>query len=124
MSNGMKQDRDSRLNNFFAHERRQMFEPGPFFAQKVMARLRETPATRPVVWDAVPGAVRPVFALALVLLFSVLAVQLLMPIEPSRGPIEAAMTSELSPSEVLLFTGAEAPSSADYIQELILEPAQ
>jgi hypothetical protein len=125
MSNGMKkQDREIGLKDFFANEQKRFFEPGPFFAQKVLARLRETPATRPVIWDGVPGAVRPVFALALMLLFAVLAVQLLMPIEPSRGPVEAAMTSELSPSEVLLFTGAEAPTSATYIQELILEPGQ
>jgi hypothetical protein len=115
---------NSDLNSFFKDERKRVFEPSPFFAQKVMARLRAKPAFQAGVWEFVPGAVRPVFALALMMLFAVLAIQILMPIEPTRGAIEAAVTSDLSPSEVLLFTGAEAPTSSAYIQELILEPGR
>jgi hypothetical protein len=112
------------LNNFFNEERKRVFEPGPFFTQKVMARLKDVARSEISLWDAIPGAVRPVFAVALMLLFAVLAVQILVPVEPSRGAIDAAMTSGLTPSEVLLFTGAEAPTNSVYIQELILEPGQ
>jgi hypothetical protein len=76
------------------------------------------------VWESVPGASRPVFALALTILFAVLAIQILVPIEPTRGAIETYMSSGLTPSETLLFTGVETPSSSVYIEELILEPAE
>jgi hypothetical protein len=118
------------LNKFFEQERKRVFEPSPFFTEKVMARLTEKGAlgasgvSGVSIWEFVPGAMRPVFALALMLLFAVLAVQILVPVEPTRCAIEAAMTSELSPTEVLLFTGAEAPTSATYVQELILEPGR
>jgi hypothetical protein len=112
------------LNSFFKEERKRVFEPSPFFSQKVMAQLRAMPAVELGIWEVIPGAVRPVFAVALMLLFAVLAIQILVPVEPARGAIEAAMTSDLSPSEVLLFTGADAPTSSVYIQELILEPGQ
>ena len=114
----------TKLDNFFKEERKRVFEPNPFFTQRVMARLREATGSEAGVWEIVPGAVRPVFALALMLLFAVLAIQILVPVEPTRGAIEAAVTSDLTPSEVLLFTGGEAPTNSVYIQELILEPGQ
>jgi hypothetical protein len=115
----------SDMNSFFREERKRVFEPGPFFVQKVMARLKSQPSIAELsIWDVIPSATRSVFALALTLLFAVLAVQILMPVEPARGPIEAYVTSDLSASETLLFTGAEVPTSAAQIEELFLEPGQ
>lgn len=115
---------NSDLNRFFKEERKQVFEPGPFFVRKVMSRLEQL-GRQPAlgIWDVVPSASRSVFALALTLLFAVLAIQILVPIEPSRGAIEAYVSSDLTPSETLLFTGAE-PTTSVYIEELILEPGQ
>lgn len=114
----------SELKSFFDEERKRIFEPSPFFTQKVMTRLRQELTREVGIWELVPGAARPVFALALTLLFAVLAVQILVPVEPSRGPIEAYVSSDLTPSETLMFIGAEAPTSAAQIEELILEPSR
>jgi hypothetical protein len=116
------------LNQFFKEERKRVVEPGPFFVRKVMARLereaREGRLAARGVWEYVPNASRRVFALALTILFVVLAIQIMVPIEPRRGTIETYMSSGLTPSETLLFTGVEAPTSSVYIEELILEPAE
>jgi hypothetical protein len=118
---------NSDLNNFFKEERKRVMEPSPFFTQRVMARLEQLkrqPVFEANIWELVPAAARPVFAVALTLLFAVLAVQILVPIEPSRGGIEAWVSSDLTPSETLLFTGAETPTNAAYIEEFFLEPGQ
>ena len=73
---------NSTLNNFFKEERKRVFEPGPYFTQRVMARLSETV---PSIWEVIPRAIRPVMALSMILLFGVLAVQILIPVEPA-GP--------------------------------------
>jgi hypothetical protein len=118
---------NSDLNNFFREERKRVVEPGPFFVQRVMTRLgqvRGQSLSEMSIWDIVPAATRPVFAIALTILFAVLAIQILVPIEPSRGAIDAYVSSGLTPSETLLFTGAETPTNAAYIEEFILEPGQ
>ena len=84
---------NSTLNNFFKEERKRVFEPGPYFTQRVMARLSETV---PSIWDLIPRAIRPVMALSLILLFGVLAVQILIPVEPAGpGPIMAVVGQDL-----------------------------
>lgn len=118
---------NSDLNNFFNEERKRVFEPGPFFAQRVLAQLRSVriPTRVPAIWDTVPAATKPVFAIALMLLFAVLAVQLLIPIEPTRGAVEAYVTVDLTPTETLLLTGADAPfNAAQILDELTLEPSE
>jgi hypothetical protein len=107
------------LKNFFNEERKRVFEPGPYFAQRVMARLSER---LPGFWDLIPRATRPVTALALVLLFAVLAVQILVPVEPTRGPIEAYMGQDLTPSELSLFIDPQLPDSIQFEEWALLEP--
>ena len=93
---------NSTLNNFFKEERKRVFEPGPYFTQRVMARVSQAV---PGVWDVIPRAVRPVMALALILLFAVLSVQILLPVEPSGtpGPIMAYAAQDLTQTEFSLF---------------------
>ena len=62
---------NSILNNFFKEERKRVFEPGPYFTQRVMARVSQAV---PSIWDVIPRATRPIMALSLVLLFGVLSV--------------------------------------------------
>jgi len=117
---------NSELNNFFKEEQKRVHEPGPYFAQRVMASLasaREKLA--PSVWEALPNAMRPLMAVALILLFAVLAVHILVPVEPTRGAFEAYVRQDLSPREQLLLADAPDGASAAQIEELIvLEPMQ
>ena len=107
-------------NSFFKEERKQVFEPGPFFTQRVMAQLT---ARTPGVWDMVPRATGPVVALALVLLFAVLGVQILVPVEPARGAIEAYVGQDLTPSERMLIIGQQVPARVQFEEWTLLEPA-
>jgi len=121
---------NSELNNFFKEEQKRVFEPGPYFTQRVMARLVSGPsgveARAPGIWDVLPNAMRPIVAVALMLLFAVLAIQILMPVEPSRGAIEAYVKQDLSPREQMLFADPQAGAGKAQFEELIVleEPAQ
>jgi len=116
---------NSDLNNFFKEEQKHVFEPGPYFTQRVMAQLASAKEQlTPSVWDVLPSAIRPIMAVALVVLFGVLAVQILVPVEPVRGAIEAYNRQDLSPSEQLLLVDAPSPEGAEIEEILILEPMQ
>ena len=93
---------NSTLNNFFKEERKRVFEPGPYFTQRVMARVAQAV---PSVWDIIPYAARPVMALSLILLFGVLSIQIVMPVEPAgtAGPIMAYVGQDLTQAEFGLF---------------------
>lgn len=113
---------NSQLNDFFNQERKRVFEPGPYFTQRVMARLSERV---PSMWEFVPRAARPVMAVSLMVLFAALAVQLLIPVEPSRGPIEAYVIQDLNPRERMLFIGGDAtemPAGIQFEEWTLLEP--
>jgi hypothetical protein len=102
---------NSKLDNFFKEERNRVFEPGPYFTQRVMARLSETV---PSIWDLIPRATRPVMAISLILLFGILAVQILVPVERSgTGPIMAVVGQDLTQAEFRLFVDPTAPSDAE-----------
>jgi hypothetical protein len=59
----------------------------------------------PSIWDVIPYATRPVMALSLILLFGVLSLQIIFPVEPagSTGPILAYVTQDLTQDEFSLF---------------------
>lgn len=111
---------NSTLNNFFKEERKRVYEPGPYFAKRVMARLAETV---PSIWDAMPRAIRPVMAVSLILLFGVLTVQILVPVEsPGTGPIMAVVGQDLNEAELRLFVDNAAASDAELGDLLDLTP--
>jgi hypothetical protein len=110
----------STLKDFFNEERKRVFEPGPYFTQRVMARLSER---LPVVfWDFVPRATRPVMTLALVLLFAVLAAQILIPVELPTRPLETFYTQDLTAREHMLFVDPQVPASVQFEEWTLLEP--
>ncbi len=117
---------NSELNNFFKEEQKRIFEPGPYFTQRVMAQVASGKAKwTPGMWDMLPSAGRSVLAVALALLFVVLAIQILMPVEPTRGAIEAYVKQDLSPREQMLFADPQGRAGAAQIEELmVLEPIQ
>ena len=68
---------------------------------------------------------RPIMALSLALLFGVLAVQILVPVEPrTPGPIMAVVGQDLTPGEWLLFVDATVPSDAQLDELNLLEPVE
>ena len=116
---------NSDLNNFFKEEQKRVFEPGPFFVQRVMSRLASGKPLVPGVWDMLPSATRPVFALALMVLFAVLAVQILMPVQPTRSAIEAYLQQDLTTRERLLVVDPQANVGVAQFEEFIIsEPQQ
>jgi len=112
---------NSNLDEFFKKERSRVFEPGPYFTQRVMARLAGQIAAQREngLWDGVMAGARPVFALAMVLLLGILAVQLFLPVMPDRGPIDAVLAPEQTDGEHLIFTGTE-PSSPELEKMIII----
>jgi hypothetical protein len=117
---------NSELNNFFREEQKRVFEPGPYFTQRVMASLASGKAAlTQSVWDFMPNAVRPVLGVALAVLFAVLAVQILSPVEPTQSAYDTFMRQDLTPSEQLLYTDPQMDPSAAQLDDLILwEPMQ
>ena len=118
---------NSELNNFFKEEQKRVFEPGLYFTQRVMARLASgVERMTPGVWEVLANAMRPMMAMALLLLFAVLAVQILIPVEPTRGAIEAyVVQQDLSPrDQMLLFAGPDGASAAQIEELMVLEPLQ
>jgi len=112
---------NSELNNFFKEEQKRVFEPGPYFTQRVMTRLlSRDPLPAPGMWDVVPGAMRPVLALALTLLFAVLAVQILVPVEPARGAIEAYVGQDLTPREQMLLADPQGNAGAAQFEQIMM----
>jgi len=112
---------NSKLNNFFKEERKRVFEPGPYFAQRVMARVSQAV---PTVWDVIPRAVRPVMALSLILLFGVLSVQIVFPVEPAGTPglIMAYVAQDLTHDELSLFDLVVSSDELDDLNLLGLAP--
>lgn len=110
---------NSQLNDFFKEERKRVFEPGPYFTQRVMARLSER---APGFWEVIPRATRSVMTLALIVLFAVLAIQILVPVEPTRGPIEAYVGQDLTARERMLFIDPQVPASIQFEEWALLEP--
>ena len=112
---------NSTLNNFFKEERKRVFEPGPYFTQRVMARVSQSV---PGVWDVIPRAVRPVMALSLILLFAVLSIQIVLPVEPAGtpGPIMAYVAQDLTQAELSLFDLVGPSDELDDLSLLGLTP--
>ena len=108
---------NSKLDEFFKNERTRVFEPGPYFTQRVMARLKGQRENG--IWDGVVAGARPVFAIALVVLLAFLAIQLFVPIVPARGPIDAFLSPDQTDGEHLLYTGAD-PSSPELDKMIII----
>jgi hypothetical protein len=108
----------SEFKELFDSERRRVYEPGPFFTQRVMARLPKQVAGAGI-WDAIPGSSRPVLALALMLILCFMAVEVFVPQMPQRGMVESFLAIEQSPAESFLYTDIDVPSRQDVLEQLI-----
>jgi len=115
-----KRKMNPKLDEFFKSERARVFEPGPYFTQRVMARVSGFSSRRENgIWDDVLSGARPVFALAMVVLLAFMAIQLFLPDMPERGPIDAVLSPDQTDGEHLIFTGAD-PSSPELEKMIII----
>jgi len=106
------------LREFFEAERKKVFEPDAFFTQRVMARLNQRIGQDAGIWDALPASTRPVLALALMMIFCFVAVEMFIPQMPQRGMVESFLEPEQTPAESFLYNG-DVPSRQDVIEQLI-----
>jgi len=109
----------NRLQDFFNEERNRVFEPGPYFTQRVMARLNDRVSQESGIWDAISISTRPVLGIALVLILCFVAVQALIPQMPQRGMVESFIEPEQNPAESFLYNGNDVPSRQDVLEQLI-----
>jgi hypothetical protein len=107
------------LREFFEAERKRVVSPGPFFTQRVMARLRDRSVQDFGIWDVVPGSTRPVIAVALMLILCVAAVHMFVPQLPQRGMVESFLEPEQNPAESFLYNEADLPTRQDVLAQLI-----
>jgi len=111
------------LNEFLNAERKRVFEPDSYFAPRVVSQwtAQKRPAPRENgIWDFIPRATRPVFALALTLLLVFLTIETFVPVEPGIGMIEAYLAPEQSTADSVLYTESEVPSSRELLEQLIV----
>jgi hypothetical protein len=109
------------LKDFFDSERKRVFEPGPFFTSRVMARLNGGHRMEGALWEMIPTSVRPVLILALVLILGFMAGELFMPRVPNSGMVEASLESEQVPGEGILYgEDEEVPNGPELLEQLIV----
>ena len=109
------------LKDFFDSERKRVFEPGPYFTSRVMARLNGRRLADVPLWEMIPNSVRPVLILALVLIIGFMAGEVFLPRVPNRGMIEASLESEQQPGEGILYgEDDEVPNGQELLEQLIV----
>jgi hypothetical protein len=112
---------NSQLKEFFELERKRVIQPDPYFTQRVMARLDDQVIAESAgIWDVVPLAARQVLALALTVFLALITIDIFIPVEPSRGMMEAYLSGQHSADETFLYTEDEIPSDHDVLEHLIV----
>jgi hypothetical protein len=117
----MNSELEKLLAKLIRDERERVFEPDQYFPQRVLARLKDEPVREQAIWDFIPTAARPVFALGITLLVAFLTLEALYPLEPSRGMIEAFLSADQTPAESVLYLDTEAPERYELEQLIVLE---
>jgi hypothetical protein len=107
------------LRDFFEAEKKRVFTPGPFFAERVMSQLRQRVASEYGLWDMMPGSTRPVLAVALALILCFVVIEFFVPQLPQRGMVESLLESEQTPAESFLYNEADVPARQVVLQQLI-----
>jgi len=107
------------LKQFFDDERKRVFEPGPYFTERVMARLAEAGRQEAGIWELVPRSTRSVFAVALMLMLCFVFVEVFVPQMPQIGLIESYLATDDDPSDSFLHTDAEVPSEQEIFVQII-----
>jgi hypothetical protein len=107
---------NSDLKRFLVAERKRVVEPGADFASRVVARAAQLPSRAAQfgenIWDVVPVAARPVFALALGLILAFFVIQSFVPDVPHVGFITSYLEGEAVDSGVYIETDLLASDEA------------
>jgi len=109
------------LRDFFDSERKRVFEPGPYFTSRVMARLNGRHRLESPLWEMIPSSVRPVLILALALIIGFMVGEVFVPRVPNSGMVEASLESEQQPGEGILYgEDEEVPDGQELLERLIV----
>jgi hypothetical protein len=108
----------NQLRDFFEAEKKRIVTPGPFFAARVMARLKQR-AAESGIWDMMPRSTRPVLAVALALILCFVVIEFFIPELPQRGVVESFLEPEQSPAESFLYNDTDIPARQVVLQQLI-----
>ncbi|HEX4998693.1 MAG TPA: hypothetical protein VFY29_10720 [Terriglobia bacterium] len=107
---------NSELDRFLKAEKQRIFEPGPGFSARVAAQAGRLPrkvvAFGEGVWDVVPVAARPVFALALAMIVVFFVIQTLVPVVPREGLINSYLEGERTEGSLYVETDLLASDEA------------
>ena len=114
----------NRLNDFFEAEKKRVFTPDALFTARLIARLDEGSRWQYGMWDLMPISIRPVLALALVLILGFVAGEFLIPQIPQQGMIESILEPEQTPAESFLYNEADVPARQVVLQQLIAPEEQ
>jgi hypothetical protein len=112
------------LKDFFASERKKVFEPDEFFTKRVMARLsdgKERSFRDFGIWEALTNSTMPVLAIALLLILCFIAVDLFIPQMPQRGMVESFLAPEQNSTESFLYNDTDVPSRQIVLELVTLE---
>ena len=108
------------LRKLLHAERQRVFEPGPYFPPRVMARYRDRTGREAAIWDIVPAAARPVFALALTILLAFLTLEAFVPVAPPRSAIEAYLEPDQTVAENFLYMDSDLAASPELLEHAIV----
>jgi hypothetical protein len=114
----------NQLRRFFESEKKRIFEPDPYFTDRVMARLKGASAWQYGIWDITPSSMRPVMAVALALILCFVAVELLIPQMPQMGVVESFLEAEQSPADSFVFNDTGVPAREVVLQQMIAPEEQ
>jgi len=107
------------LRRFFDAEKSRIFRPDVLFARRVVAGLESRSSWRSGIWEMLPLSIRPVLALALIVIVCFVAIEMFVPQEPSRGVVESVLESEQSPAESFIYNDSDVPARQVVLQQLI-----
>ena len=107
------------LTAFFKQEQESVYKPSAEFCERVMFRLGQQRPQPETPWETVLASTRPLLAAALACLLVLISMDMIIPIEPTRGATQIYLESEFNPGEALLYLESETPPTDVVFQGLI-----
>lgn len=109
------------LQKYFEKQRAQVCVPREGFPERVLARWNARgPGRELQVWDFVPGSVRPVLLIGVLLLGALGAVSMLDPTVADRDAVEAALEFEAEAPEGWIFGETESPERSELLEQVLV----
>jgi len=112
------------LKTFFEQEKQRVFTPPADFNYRVMQGLPERNSDPETLWDSILLLKRPILAATLGSVITIFGLNMMSTPEPTRGPTQIYLESELQPGEELLYVEADTPSTPIVFTQLISVDSQ